>query len=331
MKLTKVKQIIIIMLLTWVNFAAIALQDEEAPIDQAAAETKTESQKSANVTSESSNSTSQKAPSPNKVDIPIPTPKSLTLQHKEDLKHYLPADKVQPLLAGPDDYITLVTKNTSVNNKGVAILLPDWQQGVTNPKGLNFLRKQLPLQGWTTISIQPTSKPVNYPSTALEVSEQQQENKAIIDNYENKLSTMMNAVIAKANEHPGIVIIIAQGNHGAMLINLLHQGTEQPKIAQPPNALILLSSYVLTSNELLNEVNTAFAQKVASSEYPVLDLYLRNDNPIVLDKAQQRLSLSKKEMKVYYRQRQLINGAMGYYPEQELLTQINSWLRSMGW
>jgi len=318
--LTIFKLTIIFLLLTWVNFAVLAQQDEQSSPKQEVAETDAETTKKSEDTSE----TKLKTP-------PVPSPISLTQQHKEDLKHYLPADKIEPLLAGPDDYITLITENTSVNNKGVAILLPDWQQGATNPKAINFLRNKLPSQGWTTISIQPASKPTNYPSNALKISEQQQENKTIIDDYKLKLGSMMNAVISKAKEYPGIVIIIAQGNHGAMLVELLNQDNEQPIVTQPPNALILLSGHLLTSDELINETNTAFAKKLAYSEYPVLDLYLRHDNPIVLNKAKQRFDLSKKEMKVYYRQRQLNNTAMGYFPEQELLTQINSWLKSIGW
>lgn len=307
---------IIIVLLNCISVTVLAQQDEKKSSEQTVTETNTEQKNTVE--------TKIKA-------VPTPLPISFIVQNKEDLKHYLPADKVKPLLAGPDDYITLVTENTSVNNKGIAILLPDWQQGATNPKAINFLRKKLPQQGWTTISIQPASKPEYYPSNALKISEQQQENKTIIDEYKMKLGTMMNAVIAKANEYPGIVIIIAQGNHGAMLVALLNQGEEPAAITQAPNALILLSSYLLTNNTLIDETNTAFAKKLAYSEYPVLDLYLRHDNPIVLDKTKQRLALSKKEMKVYYRQRQLNNRAMGYYPEQELLTQINSWLKSIGW
>ena len=303
------------MLLTWVSFTVSAQQDEKEP---PAKETAT--------TDESKNDTAKKTSA-----LPIPAPTPLTSQHKEDLKHYLPSNKVKPVLAGPDDYITRIAENTSVNNKGVAILLPDWQQGATDPKAINFLRNELPQQGWTTITIQPSSKPSNYPSNALKITEQQEENKATIDDYKTKLGTMMNAVIAKANEYPGIIMIIAQGNHGALLVELLSQSNEQPKITQAPNAFVLLSGYVLSSTKLIDEANTALAKKLASSEYPVLDLYLRYDNPIVLDKTKERLSSSKQEMKVYYRQRQLNNSAMGYYPKKELLTQINSWLKSIGW
>ncbi len=266
-----------------------------------------------------------------KKEAKIPPPASMTQQYNDDLKHYLPANKVKPILAGPDDYITLISESTSVNNKGVAILLPDWQQGATNPKAINFLRNKLPSQGWTTISIQPTSKPKNYPSTALKKTAQQEENKTAIDDYKVKLAALLNAVIDIANNYPGIVMIIAQGNHGALLVELLDKTDTQAAVSQAPNALVLLSSYLFSNDELLNETNTAFAKKLAYSEYPILDLYLKYDNAIVLAKVKERNALAKKEMKVYYRQRQLNNSATGYYPEQELQTQINSWLKSIGW
>jgi len=262
--------------------------------------------------------------------VTIPSPASVEQQHKEDLTHYFPTNRVAPILAGPDDYLTLVDENTSINNKGVAILLPDWQQGAVNPKAINFLRKTLPNQGWTTISIQPANKPKNYPSKALKISEQQKANKIIIDEYKTKLTALINAVLTKSKDYPGIVIIIAQGNHGGMLVDIFDQQSSDQN-STTPNALILLSSYLLNSNELIDETNTAFAKTLAYSEYPILDLYLKYDNPIVLDKAAQRLAIANQELKAYYRQRQINNMATGYYPEQELLIQINSWLKAIGW
>jgi len=262
--------------------------------------------------------------------VTIPSPASVEQQHKEDLTHYFPTNRVAPILAGPDDYLTLVDENTSINNKGVAILLPDWQQGAVNPKAINFLRKTLPNQGWTTISIQPANKPKNYPSKALKISEQQKANKIIIDEYKSKLTALINAVLTKSKDYPGIVIIIAQGNHGGMLVDIFDQQSSDQN-STTPNALILLSSYLLNSNELIDETNTAFAKTLAYSEYPILDLYLKYDNPIVLDKAAQRLAIANQELKAYYRQRQINNTATGYYPEQELLIQINSWLKAIGW
>ena len=304
----------ILILFAFIAIDTFAQQDEKTTPDEVAV-----------------NANDESKPVSDTKQIATPTPKSLTQQHKEDLAHYLPEKQVKPLLAGPDDYITLVTESTHFNNKGVAILLPDWQQGATNPKAINFLRNRLPQEGWTTLSVQPENIPQNYPSTALTKSEQQEENNIIIDEYKTKLGSMMNAVIEKANDYPGIVIIFAQGNNGAMLVDLLNENDEGAVLTQTPNALILLSSYLLTNDKLIDSINTDFATKLSYSEYPVLDLYLMHDNPIVLDKAKERLSLAKKEMKVYYRQRQLINSAMGYYPEEELISQLNGWLKSIGW
>jgi len=257
----------------------------------------------------------------------VPTPVALALQHQADLKHYLPATKVKPILVGAQEYITLVNESISPNNKGVAILVPDWQQGAVNPKAINFLRKALPKQGWTTISVQPNAKPDNYPSTALKLSTQIEENKTSLDDYKINFIAMINAISDKAKEYPGIVIMIVQGNHGAILMAALDSNDN----LQAPNAIILLSSYVLTSDTLLDEGNRDFAKALANSEPPVLDLYLKHDNAIVIAKAPQRLALAKQEMKVYYRQRQLNNTAQGFYPEQALLSQINGWLKSIGW
>lgn len=313
---------LLFLLFTVINYSVLAQQEElsatEKPVTQPTPAPQN-SPEPANTDSEQAGKT------------PVPAPKPLTLQQKEDLQHYLPANKVKPILAGPEEYITLITENSSLNSKGVAILLPDWQQGATNPKAINFLRKQLPLQGWTTISVQPPSKPESYPSQALKMSEQHEANNTILKEYQSKLGTLMNAVIEKANEYPGIIMIIAQGNHGAMLVDLLNQDIEPSTITQSPNALILLSSYVFTTNNLLDQTNTTFAKQVANSDYPVLDLTLKHDNPIVTAKAKQRLALAKQEMKVYYRQRQLLNTAVGYYPEKELLSQISSWLKAIGW
>lgn len=298
------KLLLTILLLTCISFTAVAQKNEQEKVKT------------------TDNQTQKK--------IITPPPVSVESQHKEDLTHYFSTNHVTPILAGPDEYLTLINESTSMNNKGVAILLPDWQQGAVNPKAINFLRTALPKQGWTTISIQPANKPNNFPSIALKISEQKQENKIIIDNCKNELSKLINAVLKKSKEYPGISLIIAQGNHGGLLVDIFDQQTINQS-GPTPNALILLSSYLLNGRELIDETNTAFAKTLANSEYPVLDLYLKYDNPIVSDKAAQRLVIAKQELKTYYRQRQINNSVTGYYPEQELLIQVNSWLKSIGW
>ncbi|MEI6895421.1 MAG: DUF3530 family protein [Colwellia sp.] len=256
----------------------------------------------------------------------VKPPIALIKQHKADLKHYLEGEQVKPLLVGPDEYITLVKKYTSAHSKGVVILLPEWQQGATNPKAIGFLRDALPSYGWNTISIQPLNKPKNFPSTALTLTEQKKENDIVLQEYKRKLSALFNAIMNTAKEYPGIVLVIAQGNNGALLMDIYSQ-----EASQHPNALILLSSYRQSNYGLVDSVNEKFSRQLAVSEIPVLDLYLKYDNTLVLTKAHQRKLMAKQEMKTYYRQRQLNNTITGYYPEKELLKQIKGWLKTIGW
>ncbi|WP_354668308.1 DUF3530 family protein [Colwellia sp. E2M01] len=258
----------------------------------------------------------------NKVDPPV----SQTKQQKDDLQHYSTKGQVKPLLAGPDEYITLVQKYTSANSKGVVILLPEWQQGATNPKAINFLQNTLPSQGWNTIAIQPENKPEDFPSAALTTEDRIKENDLILSEYKRKLDVLFTAIMNTTKEYPGIVVVIAQGNNSALLVDNFSQ-----EDSQRPNALILLSSYRSSNDELIDSDNEKFAQQLAVSELPVLDLYLKHDNSLVINKAPQRKVMASQEVKTYYRQRQLNNTITGYYPEKELLRQINSWLKAIGW
>ncbi|WDE12378.1 DUF3530 family protein [Thalassomonas haliotis] len=253
--------------------------------------------------------------------IKISEPVSREKQQSDDLSHYLKPANVMPLLAGPEDFTTLIKDELTSNSRGVAILLPDWQQGATAANSLNYLRKVLPDQGWTTIAIQPYEKPANYPSIALKPEEQQEANKTSLEQYRQKLSAMMTAVMEKAKSYPGIFLVIAQGSHAALLTDL-YQEEKVPL----PNALVVLSSYMLTATE-----NETYAKTLAQTELPVLDLSLKRDHPLAIGNAELRQAYANKEMKASYRQRILHNFTAGYYPEESLLREINSWLRYEGW
>ena len=108
-------------------------------------------------------SSQQNSQSINRIDIKITTPTDSLELKKSDLSHYLTEDKITPILVGPNDYSTLIETNSTENTKGVMILLPEWQQSAVTPKALNFLRQELPQQGWTTITVQPPKKTTKLP------------------------------------------------------------------------------------------------------------------------------------------------------------------------
>jgi len=253
--------------------------------------------------------------------IKIAPPINSFEQKKRDLKHFLTADKAQSLLAGTEEYVIVEESSFTQNTKGIAILLPDWQQGLTNPKAINFLRKELPHLGWNTLSIQPPNMPSGYPSMLSDKTLRIEANKKSLEMYQEKLKILITSVMEKAKNSPGIFLVITQGAHAGMLTELYKNESELL-----PTVMVLLSANMSSVEE-----NHRFARDLAMSEVPTLDLILRRDNKAVLENAVLRKKFATKEMKVYYRQTQLTNMYSGYYPEQPLLTEINGWLKTIGW
>jgi hypothetical protein len=248
-------------------------------------------------------------------------PINALLQKEQDLSHYLTAEKLTPMLAGAQDFITIINENTASNQKGVMILLPDWEMSAKSSNALNYLQRMLPSQGWTTIAIQPPSRPVDYPSNALKLPLQLEENNKHLIEHQEKLTLMMTAVMEKAKDYPGIFVVVSQGSHAILLADLYAAGK-----LQSPSALVILSGYMNTAVDSLS-----FAKSLAKSQFPVLDLYLSREHQLANTDAILRKAQATKEMKVYYRQTQLHNNQVGYYPEKQLLRSINGWLKSIGW
>lgn len=254
-------------------------------------------------------------------EIKIAAPTNSFIQKNNDLKHYLSKSEVQPLLVGTEEYVIVEETSSTPNNKGVAILLPDWQQGLTNPKAINFLRKKLPLIGWSTISIQSPNMPNNYPLIIPDKKIQLESNNKLLKNYQTKLKMLMMSVMEKAKNYPGVFLVVAQGSNAAMLTELYKEDD-----TLLPTAMIMLSAGMYTQ-----QANDLFAKNIATSNLPTLDLVLKRDSKNILENAVLRRKLAIKELKISYRQKQLHNIYTGYYPEQTLLTEIIGWLKAIGW
>jgi len=242
-------------------------------------------------------------------------------QQQQDIKHYLAQEKIMPLLVGTDRYLTVINEHTTAVNKGVMVLIPDWQQSIATPNALNQLSNNMPQHGWTTITLHPPHKPQSYPSHAFTAKERSTEDIETLTNYEKKFADVVQAVITEAKSYPGVIIVVAEGNHSAVLLNIYQQ-----TLVAAPSALVMLSSYMPTLPE-----NDKIAQQLALTDYPILDLYLQRDHRLVLASAKMRKDFAQRAMKIYYRQRQLSNQATGYYPKKTLTKAIIGWLSAMGW
>lgn len=254
-------------------------------------------------------------------DAKIRPPVSLIEQFNQDIERSLDSSLVNPMLAGTEDFLTILQPDTHSTDRGIAILLPEWNQAATDTRAINFLRQQLPEEGWTTISIQPITKPEDYPSQQLKPSLATEENKEVLAKYAEQLAPMLSTVMEKAAEFPGVFLVIAQGNNAAILLDLYEQSA-----VQLPNALITLSAHrqSVAGNQRL-------ANQIANSELPVLDIVLKKDVHWVRHFAKDRNKAAKRELKSIYRQRELTNFRAGYYPEAALAKEIKGWLTSVGW
>lgn len=254
-------------------------------------------------------------------EIDITAPTDALINKKSDLKHYLPSQVIQPLLVGPNDHITLINTNNAINNKGIMILLPDWQQTAASPKALNALRETFPDQGWTTITVLPPNKPVNYPSQALEKTAREEQNTTTLNDYQQNLATILSSVTDKAKNYPGIIVVIAEGHNAALLFNIY-----QKDLTEKPTALITLSAHL--NDEM---ANLESATNLSQLELPVLDLYLKADNYLVNSNVTLRKKWVNQELKENFRQKKIYNIQTGYYPQASLTKEINGWLKSIGW
>ncbi|MBO9491096.1 DUF3530 family protein [Endozoicomonas sp. G2_1] len=246
-------------------------------------------------------------------------PVAVDQQHQSDLKHY--QEQVDSILVGTEEISLLNEASQSANSKGTVILLPDWQLSATNAKSMEFLRTKLPELGWATIAIQPFAMPSGYPSSALTASQRQQENQTVVSDYLDRLSMMLEKVMEQARQNPGIILLISEGTHAALLTDLLHQQRNEL-----PNALILMSSY-----QLDNSQQQHFAEQLAQLDVATLDLVLAQDHPLATQSADLRKRFANTELKLDYRQQHLFNISTSYYPEQDLLKAILGWLKVNGW
>jgi hypothetical protein len=315
MSLRVLASLIIFCLFSLVTINSYALLYQE---ENKTEKPKVPEQQEATKTADESGDASKVAP---KKRSEIFTPINSLLQQEQDLTHYLTAEKITPMLAGAQDFITIINENTASNQKGVMILLPDWGMSAKSSNALNYLQKVLPSQGWTTIAIQPPSIPLGYPSRALKRSIQLEDDAKTLLAHKEHLTELMTAVMEKAKDYPGIFVVVSKGSHAILLANLYSTGK-----LQSPSAMVMLSGYMNTTEQSLS-----FAKVLATSEFPLLDIYLSREQQLATSAAKIRKAQAVKEMKVYYRQTELHNNQIGYYPEKALLRSINGWLKSIGW
>ena len=275
-------------------------------------------------------------------DFIAPTPWSTVVS--SDLSRLMPQDELKPLLAGDTEFLSLYREHMSAQQRGVVLIIPDWQHLPTNNDGINFLRTQLNDLGYATLAMtvpdidwqavpvaaeNSQSEPADNnqadstePSTAttpVHVDAIAQISNAIIDNYKLNLIARFNALYQSAMNEDGKIVVIAQGASAAVLLE--HYG-EYP--STNIDAFISLSSYLPNSqrNQQLNAI-------VSTISPPLLDVYYNLDNPDLLLSVAERKRWVKRHSKYDYRQRELFGLPSEPQQHERLTKEVDGFLRRL--
>lgn len=274
-----------------------------------------------------------------------PTPWSSLVS--QDIQRFMPSDEVRTLLAGEDEFIALYRQSMAGEQRGVALIIPDWQQLPTNNAGINFLRKELNDLGYATLAMTlpdidwqaqentESEESENTQSSSDEASNQQQNNgamsephfvnaapliqNAVIDNYKLKLIARFNSLYDTALNEQGSIVVIAQGASAGLLIEH-YANFPSTRL----DALISLSSYLPNYQR-----NSHLNANISTISPPVLDLFFAIDNPKVTQSIQARQRWVTRNSKFDYRQRQLFGLASEPEQQQRLLKEVDGFLRRL--
>jgi hypothetical protein len=248
------------------------------------------------------------------------------LQGNQDISHYYDKSEVVNVMAGENEITALFRDHTAEFDKGVAILIADWHLTQANDRGIDFLRKSLNDYGWITYSISAGSSPrINNEelpendnlSLAPSLS---QYTKPDFDAYALSLTSRFKAMYQQALTHPGFVIVITQGQSGAILNNYLSQQS-----SEPIDALVLLNNFY---NE--PQKNKALNQTITTTAWPTLDIFYQSHNHWLSQQMELRKKLARRNHKLNYRQRTLFGSQSSAQQHQRLSKEIYGFLTWLG-
>ena len=279
-----------------------------------------------------------------------PTPWSSLVS--SDIKRFLPNDEIRPLLASDVKFISLHRQSMAASQRGVALIIPDWQHTPTNNAGINFLRTELNDLGYATLAMtipdidwqaaetaNPTTAneepaPSEEPEQKTNAENGEQANaspsqkhvnadalisNAVIDNYKLNLIARFNALYDSALDEDGKIVVIAQGASAGLLLE--HYG-DYP--STNIDAFVSLSSYLP-----IPERNKKLNASLTTISPPLLDIYYSVDNPALLHSIVQRQKWATRHSKYDYRQREFFGLPSELRQHQRLAKEIDGFLRRL--
>ncbi|WP_124916910.1 DUF3530 family protein [Alteromonas flava] len=243
-----------------------------------------------------------------------------------DTQNRLPQASVETILAGTEQVPVTSTSASLPLTRGVAIIISDHLDGVFGDDGISVIAQSLNEWGWHTV-ILPAPVP-NLSSEEIADAEAMNALSAQVTftseartRYGLSLSQRMQGVAELVQTVPGYRLVIARGIAAAGLISLYQQGA----LAEP-------DSLVITGPFWPNQsFNQQLPVELAQTPFPVLDITSEWDNRWSLQTIDARRKAAVTELKLHYRQRDIVGTV---YTEQQYLAlakQIYGWITYLGW
>lgn len=247
------------------------------------------------------------------------------------------ADSYETLQVGDEEVVIVINESHTPITRGVAVLISESGRGAFNQHGLSQLSEFMNNIGWVSIAMPAPEVGFipNVESQPVQASMETQTEAippvpksgitpittASFTLHEQQLKLQIQAVINRAEQYPGFILIISQGTTAAWLTKIYAE-----KQVPVPDAMIAVGP-----NWPQREYNMQLPVWVAQTEMPYLDIYTQWDSQWALMTVNERRIQATKELKLIYRQRELNGQKMDSQQYQFLAKEIYGWLTYMGW
>lgn len=201
------------------------------------------------------------------------------------------------------DQVTLLHKSNQGYRLGLALLLPDWQQVAD----LLPLSRSLNDQGFDTLIMLPSPH-------QLALDPNDEKDQPAIEAFRELWQRKLTSLQENSGDSSGYQLMIAAGSSATWLSGLL-----STEALAPPDALVLVDAFYPAQ-----DANEILAHEIASTPFPILDLY-REHQVSWLDLAAKARRLEvERNSKLDWRQIPLSDPG-------ERDDQVAGWLRHLGW
>ncbi|MBU3002360.1 alpha/beta hydrolase family protein [Paraglaciecola arctica] len=281
------------------------------------------------------------------------------LLRRLDIQRGLFSDTYQSFEINDQPVIYVLRENSTAITRGVAVMIADTGVPITSQEGFSPLAKELNKIGWVTILLPapdagftPTiidveqepnpvenediaagTEPVSAtesqelsPTETAENLDISQSAVSAIDNvafikHEQQLVALLQAVIEKAKEYPGFLLVISKGTSAAWLSKIYAE-----KTVENPDAFVAISPFWPDRKH-----NQRLPIWIANTTMPVLDLFSGGDNGWAQMTVAERQIAAVKALKLQYRQRKLLGFNTSAHHSGYVSKEIYGWVSRMGW